>query len=153
MGLSRWRAVGDRWPTRLALVASFIPPGSSVLDLGAGARALRDHLPEGCEYTPADLPEFDMNAGLWPEGAFDVAVMAGVLEYADRPDEALLRLRELAPLAIVTYAHDWRRPDPDWNNLDAAGFVSAALRAGYLVRAAAVWHHERVRPQVVWLLS
>lgn len=153
MGLARWANVPDRWPTRLALVATYIPEGSSVLDLGAGAEGLRAHLPRGCAYTPADLPGFDMNRGRWPGGRYDVAVMAGVLEYATDPAVALRRMRELAQMAIVTYAHDWRKRDRDWNNLSRDRFRSLARAAGWDAREVATWRPERVLPQSVWVLS
>jgi hypothetical protein len=149
----RWQGVADRWPTRSALVATLIPPGSSVLDLGAGAGGLEGHLPAGCTYTGIDLPDFDMNKGKWPEGRWDVAVMAGVLEYSRYPAAALRHLHELAPMAIVTYAHHPKRRDLMWNNLAREDIVALAKKAGYTAREAATWTSPSIKPQAVWVLE
>ena len=143
----------DRWPTRAILVASFIPAGSSVIDLGAGARGLEDRLLPGCDYTGVDLPEFDMNKGKWPEGEYDVAVMSGVLEYARFPAAAFRHLADLAPVAIVTYAHA-RERDPSWvNELSHEDFAELAAKAGYQAERVAEWKVPHVRPQAVWRLT
>ena len=150
----RWQGVEDRWPTRSALVATLIPPGSSVIDLGAGAGGLAGHLPEGCVYTGVDLPDFDMNKGAtWPQGRWDVAVMAGVLEYARYPAAVMRHLHELAPMAIVTYAHHPKRRDLMWSNLSKEDIVALAKKAGYTAREAATWTSPSVKPQAVWVLE
>ena len=56
--LGRWRDgrnLQPQWHARAAHAARHVPPGAHVLDLGAGAQALRDLLPAGCRYTPSDL--------------------------------------------------------------------------------------------------
>lgn len=98
----RWSEVSNRWPDRLEAVASHVPDGVKVLDLGAGSQALRELLP-GRSYTAADQPEFDMNANRYPQGRWDVVVAAGVLEYADRPLEVLRATRKMAPTVLLTY--------------------------------------------------
>lgn len=150
----RWLGVGDRWPSRSVIVGRQVPAGSSVIDLGAGAGGLVTHLPAGCTYTAADLPDFDMNRNRWPEGRWDVAVMAGVLEYARYPAAALRHLHELAPLAVVTYAHDPHRRDPAWvNALTPEDMEAIAAKAGFTARIAATWRVPHVRPQSVWILE
>lgn len=141
----------DRWPGRLRKVAGLIPPGASVIDLGAGSQALRDHLPPSCKYTPADLPDFDMNAGRWPEGQWDVAVMAGVLEYANDPSDALRRLRALAPTAIVTYAHTGH-DDLYRNRIAILSFGPMASRAGWRASLAGSWRTREIKRQWFWEL-
>lgn len=136
-----WAEVGDRWPDRLANIARLVPPGSRVIDLGAGAQALQHYL-RRCDYTAADLdrrtPEtlsFDMNGGVWPLGRWDVAVLAGVLEYAERPVDVLAHVRRLAPTAIVSYRHRRSRGDNAAglfvNALTPRGFKAAAHDAGW----------------------
>jgi hypothetical protein len=77
-----------KWRMRRFTIASaMIPPGSSVLDLGCGSMLLREFLPPGCTYIPADLfadrhPEIikvDLNKGEFPEGRFDVVVLLTTL--------------------------------------------------------------------------
>lgn len=143
----------DRWPGRQVAVAAHIPAGSSVIDLGAGSGGLAHRLPPGCAYAGFDLPEFDMNRGHWPGGTFDVAVMAGVLEYARYPAAAIRHLAELAPMAIITYSHGGRR-DPSWvNDLTAEMLIDYAARVGYTATPVGTWRMPRLEPQTVWLLA
>lgn len=150
----RWdEPAADRWPGRNAAVAKHIPPGSSVIDLGAGSGGLAALLPQGCEYAGVDLPDFDMNRNKWPKGRYDVAVMAGVLEYARFPAAALRHLHDLAPVAIVTYSHGGRRRDPDWNDLTPERLVELAAKAGYTATEVGSWRTEHIRPQTIWRLT
>ena len=110
-----WSQVEDRWQFRTRKVASHILPGSSVIDLGAGAQGLRYLLPYGSTYTAADLfsrsPDtivFDADSDDWPEGRWDVAVMAGLLEHCVRQEHVIDRACRLAPTVICTYSHDDR---------------------------------------------
>ena len=136
-----WSDADDRWSDRLAHVARLVRPGARVIDLGAGAQGLRLHLSR-CDYTAADVVrrtpdtlDFDMNTRLWPKGHWDVAVMAGVLEYARDPFDVLAHVRWLAPEAIVTYRHRRSRGDVAsglfLNALSYDGFDRAAHDAGW----------------------
>ena len=94
---------------RAALAASFIPAGSRVLDLGCGAMPLREHLPEGCSYTPSDIwkrhPDIvpaDLNKGEFPDGEWDVIAMLGVAAYLETPSLVLRTARERAPMLILS---------------------------------------------------
>lgn len=144
----------NRWPTRLTTVARLIPRNASVIDLGAGSGALERRL-DRCRYTAADLPDFDMNRNLWPTGRYDIAVMAGVLEYARYPAAAFRHLHALAPVAVVTYAHHPGRRDPAWeNHLTKWRFVQLATKAGYRrIEQVGEWKAEGIRKQTIWRLS
>lgn len=124
-----------------------------MIDLGCGAGGLQAHLPAGCDYTGVDLPDFDMDRGLWPEGHWDVAVMAGVLEYARYPAAVLRHIHEIADVAIISYAHHPMKRDGMWNNLKRDDIVAMAAKAGFTAREAATWQHKKVRPQSIWLLE
>lgn len=144
----------DRWAERNAIVARYIPAGSSVIDLGAGYGGLARMLPRGCSYSGVDLPEFDMNRGRWPDGRWDVAVMSGVLEYARFPAAVFRHLRELAPLAIVTYSHGGRRREPTWiSDLGVDQFRELAAKAGWTAAEVDTWTHRKLRPQTIWRLA
>lgn len=150
----RWEGVGDRWSGRAKIVASLIAPGSSVLDFGAGACGLGRLLDPSCAYTPVDLPGVDMNAGLWPEGRWDVAVLSGVLEYADDPGEVLSRLRLLAGEAVITYDHGPAFRSDFTNHLAEEDLRDLALRADWAdARIVGWWKMTRTQLQAIWKLT
>jgi FkbM family methyltransferase len=99
------------WDGRAARVADHIPRGAHVLDVGAGAMALRRFLDASVRYTPADLVArepgclvADLNQGQFPEGRYDYVTMLGVLEYLHDVPAVLRRARAAAPRAILTYS-------------------------------------------------
>lgn len=112
----RWEQVAQRpskWDERNALIASYIPAGASVLDLGAGARTIRDYMPgERPTYQAVDLIESpdvircDFNAGELPRltQRYDMAICSGLLEYIIDVEGFLARLPTLARTVIFSYA-------------------------------------------------
>jgi hypothetical protein len=145
----------DLWPGRLALIARHIPAGSRVLDLGAGAQSLKGHL-KHCAYTPADVTrrtpdtlDFDMEADIYPfdpDGEWDVAVMAGVLEYATDPSNVLDAITFLTPVLLLSYAHggslDYRRRQQWRNHLSRAGLEQALGETGWKARTLKMWRGQ-----------
>jgi len=125
----RW-ADPDAMPSgaeeRAAAAASMIAPGSSVLDLGCGAMALRQRLPDGCRYVPADLIArgedtilVDLNQGQFPAGEFDVVTLLDVVDFLHEPQALLARCRQAAKTLILScHPH-------------AGGDKSARRRHGY----------------------
>lgn len=109
----RWakiESLATQWDSRAAMAARYIPAGQRVLDIGAGAMALRSQLAAGCSYFPADIvsrgPEcqvVDLNKGQFPAGQYDWVTFLGVLEYVHEPVAVLTRARTAAPSAIFTY--------------------------------------------------
>ena len=109
----RWaklESLATQWDSRAAMAARYIPAGQRVLDIGAGAMALRGQLATGCSYFPADIvsrgPEcqvVDLNKGQFPAGQYDWVTFLGVLEYVHEPVAVLTRARTAAPSAIITY--------------------------------------------------
>jgi hypothetical protein len=79
------------WDARTQQLAQLVPPGSRVLEFGAGRCRLRDFLTSDCSYTPSDLVDrgpgtlvCDLNQRPLPDlsgSAADVVVFGGVLEY------------------------------------------------------------------------
>lgn len=112
--IARWRDgrnLDPQWDVRAVRAARHVPPDAHVLDLGAGAQALRQLLPAGCRYIPSDLvartPDTlvaDLNRGDFPTCRCDVITALGVLEYIHRLDLLLARMRQAAPRAIVSYS-------------------------------------------------
>lgn len=118
----RWKKVATAgpppWDRRNETIASMIPAGSSVLDLGCGAQTLKTHLPEGCFYQPCDLvqstPEVivcDFNQGQYPHvsRAFTHVVCSGVLEYIRDHRRFLQEVSQLGDTLILSY--NLRLPD------------------------------------------
>lgn len=112
----RWEKVAAAgppvWDRRNAMIASFIAPGSTVLDLGSGAQTLRTHLPDDCFYQPCDVvqstPEVivcDFNRGEYPRSAkkFTYVVCSGVLEYIRDHRRFLKEISSLGDSVILSY--------------------------------------------------
>jgi hypothetical protein len=111
----RWRRVAREvppWDKRNRVIAGFITANSSVLDLGAGARFLKNYLKEGCSYQPCDVvvsaPDViycDFNSGVYPDLAnkYDYVVCSGVFEYIRDPICFLLKIRAYGHKIILSY--------------------------------------------------
>jgi hypothetical protein len=84
-GLEEW------WDERTGRLAKLVPPGSRVIEFGAGRRSLEKMLPPDCSYIPSDLTDrgpgtlvCDLNKRPFPNLGNDapsVAIFSGVLEY------------------------------------------------------------------------
>lgn len=104
------------------MVARYIDPGESVLDIGAGACGLSDELPVGCVYWPVDA--WPAHAGVghldlatarddhFGRSRFDVAVLSGVLEHVADAERAIRLAALWARRVVLTYswACDEHRP-------------------------------------------
>ena len=100
------------WDGRNERLAKLIPNGSQVIDLGAGAQTLKQHLGRDCSYQPCDLVKSspdclvcDFNAGLYPEKTqdYDFVVCSGVLEYIREPKEFIGRIITYGKTVIISY--------------------------------------------------
>lgn len=100
--IERWRKLASGrkvWSCkeRSIKMASYIKPGASVLDIGAGSCAFGTILPKTCEYQPLDYTnEFNDNTIVMdlddicdlPQSLgkrYDVGVMSGLLEHVRYP--------------------------------------------------------------------
>jgi hypothetical protein len=130
--------------SRSQRAARVIPPGATVLDLGCGAMALRQYLPPGCQYHPADLvsrgPDaqvVDLNKGEFPVGSFDWIVMLGVIEYVFDVPAVLHACRKAAKFLVVDYNSQWldvpaARRRCGWvNDLRPGEFLDLAIAADW----------------------
>ncbi len=112
----RWDRVAHEEPTwneRNELIASTIPAGASVLDVGAGNMTIRSLIPASCRYQPVDCVRgaddtiiADFNKGIIPsfDEPFDIAICSGVMEYIDDPAAFLRIVMGWADLLILSYA-------------------------------------------------
>lgn len=102
----------ESWDTRTKLLASFIPPQSTVLEFGAGRMVLPRYLPEGCRYTPSDIVDrgqntivCDLNAAQLPAFPFhDAVVFSGVLEYVHDLQRLIAHLAASCHMIVASYA-------------------------------------------------
>ena len=114
--VQKWQTVAESgpptWDERNMIIARHIPPGSSVLDLGAGAQTLRKHLAAGCSYQPCDVVQStpdviycDFNRGVYPQpkSPVDYIVCSGILEYIRKPKPFLSRVIALGPKTLLSY--------------------------------------------------
>jgi len=132
---------------RARLAAQHIPPGSSVMDLGAGARRLVTALPPGGKYLPVDLVRFaaageilDLNQGQFPAHAVDVVAALELLQYIHDVPALLRRCAAAAPNLIVSYplaaAGDdiaARRAQGWFNDFDEDAMINMLDAAGWKV--------------------
>jgi hypothetical protein len=107
------------WDTRTQKIAHLIPPGSRVIEFGAGRRQLEKILDPSCSYVPSDLVDrggstlvCDLNARPLPDLGrlgVDTAVFGGVLEYVSDVESLAGWLSSHVSQCVVSYACDARR--------------------------------------------
>jgi len=174
----RWAKVArnpkPHWDERNQYIASLIPAGSSVIDLGCGPQTLRRHLAPGCTYQPCDVvkstPDViycNFNDGVYPSVSmsYDYVVCSGVIEYVLDPLEFVRKNTRLGRQTILSYnpfnkdRGDSKvvRLECDWVNhltreeMDAL-FVAAGVEAKVL-RVAQVGDTAYTKPgETVYLL-
>jgi hypothetical protein len=113
----RWadaRNIFASWESRTKRAAALVPKHSRVIEFGAGTRVLERYLDRSCSYVPSDIVErgpgtivCDLNQRPLPDlgvGAYDVAVLMGVLEYMRDLPSVLDWLTELVPTCVLSYA-------------------------------------------------
>ena len=102
------------WDERTEKIARLIPPGSRVIEFGAGRRRLEKFLDPTCTYIPSDLLDrgpgtlvCDLNVRPLPDLgglSIDTAVFGGVLEYLHDVDSLVEWLARHVSLCVVSYA-------------------------------------------------
>ncbi len=127
------------WSSRSVLMAGLVPPGSRVLEFGAGRRRLEAALDPSCSYVPSDIVDrgpgtlvADLNARPLPSLAAirpDVALFAGVLEYLVRVPEVVAWLaREGVERCVASY--ECAPPAPD--RVARLKVAAARYRSGWI---------------------
>jgi len=113
--INRWNKVAletHKWDERNKIIASYIPSGVSVLDIGAGEQTLQKYLND-TEYVPCDIVQrsenilfCDLNKSIFPNinKRFDYVVCSGVFEYLIDAANVLRKLHELGDIIILSYA-------------------------------------------------
>ena len=153
------------WDERNAIIGSYVLPESTVLDLGAGAQTLRQHLHPSCKYQAADVVpgpgvlHCDLNTGELPdvEERFTYVVLSGVAEYLTDVEAALASIRALGERLLVSYATREKddiapRTRQGWlNHLTAEEFEAVLTTLGFAWMRLDRWHGQNI--YFAWLRS
>jgi len=148
--------VEPSWDERNVLIAKYIPPDSTILDLGAGAQTMRRHAPSARLYVPCDIvrssPDCvvcDFNRGIYPpaDRTYDITICSGVLEYLQDPLDFLSRIRTYSRKFILSYqpkvgakAEKMERLAHGFvNDLSRRELEALLQRAGYRYECVAEW--------------
>ena len=137
----------ESWGSRAALAAAHISPGSSVLDIGCGRMQLKELLPAGCRYQPADMTQWtaevlpvDLDKREFPPGNYDCITLLGVLEYLADPLFALESAAGSSRRLVTTYCHpqpgadiERRRRDGWINDLTEDDIRRLLTAAGWFI--------------------
>lgn len=99
------------WTKRTKIIASRIPAGAKVIDLGGGYGTLLKYLDQPGSYTSVDLQQWtdktivaDFNKGEFPEiPEADIIVAQGILEYIDKPLEFLEKIHKYGSQLFLSY--------------------------------------------------
>jgi hypothetical protein len=113
----RWKDLHNHdvdWDARTRAIASLVPPGSHVIEFGAGRRQLQRWLPGDCSYTPSDIVDrgsgtllCDLNRRPLPtlgrKAPQQIAVFSGVIEYVVDLPSVLAWLAPQVDQIITSY--------------------------------------------------
>jgi hypothetical protein len=126
------------WDERTRLLAELVPPGSRVIEFGAGRRQLERYLDPSCTYIPSDLVDrgpgtivCDLNRRPFPDLSSvrpDLAVFSGVLEYIADTDGLIAWLAPRISRCVGSYAC----VDPDAGLRKRAAHYVERWRNGYM---------------------
>jgi hypothetical protein len=158
----RWadsRSLSPDWDSRTAQMAKLIPPGTTVLEFGAGRMALKKYLPEGCRYTPSDLVDrgdgtivCDLNAPDPPAfPTHDVAVFSGVLEYVNDIDYLIKNIGQFFNVIVTSYCDREQVPgrvlrrSQGWvNDYTSGEFEELFARSGFRCDHVEPWLRQKI---------
>jgi hypothetical protein len=160
--MERWqaeKALSLDWEPRTLQIAGLVPPGSSVLEFGAGRKTLAEFLPDGCSYTPSDIVDrgpgtfvCDLNAPSLPVfPPHDVAVFSGVLEYVRDVPRLVAHLSPFIRVFILSYAiletHTNRisRRASGWvNDYDSRSLEEIFKQNGFYLDHTEMWQSQNI---------
>ena len=111
----RWEkssALYSEWDERTIKMATFLYPGSNIIEFGAGNMVLKENLPPNCSYTPSDIYKrsgdvvvCDLNEPVEIDlSKYDTAVFSGVLEYVYDIDQVFEQLKPFMRYVVLSYS-------------------------------------------------
>jgi hypothetical protein len=126
------------WKPRTKRAAALVPNGSRVIEFGAGNRNLERYLDPSCTYVASDIVDrgpgtIVCNINLRPlpdlgAGAYDVAVLLGVLEYLRDVPSVLDWLAKHVPVTVLSYVC----AEANRHSLRSMRETVGRLRAGWM---------------------
>lgn len=156
----RWldgQALDESWDERSRLMARSIPAASRVVDVGAGAQALRSALPPDCIYVPIDVvsrtPDTivcDLNRDQPPALSADYLVASGLLEYITDVPRLVSWMASTAPHIILSYegadgqSRYYRRKSGWVNDYTNSEVRELLRRHGLSVMESATWRQQTI---------
>lgn len=160
----RWldnNSLDESWDERSSLMARDIRAGSRVVDVGAGAQALRSVLPSDCTYVPVDIVQrtpdtitCDLNRDEPPALSADYLVASGLVEYINDAGRLVRWMASVAPNVVLSYepadgeSRRYRRSS-GWVNDYTEGEIRELLSGnGLMVVDSATWR----RQTIYWLV-
>jgi len=106
------------WRQRISLMARYIVPGRSVLDLGCGRMWLEEFIGRDMLYLPVDRVRrdertliCDFNRAEFPDVFADVGFVSGCLEYIRNPDRFVCDIINHCNRCIISYCTLERWPN------------------------------------------
>jgi hypothetical protein len=156
----RWldaQALDESWDERSRLMARSIPAASRVVDVGAGAQALRSVLPPDCIYVPIDVvsrtPDTvvcDLNHDQPPALSADYLVASGLLEYITDVARLIGWMASVAPNIILSYegadrqSRSYRRRSGWVNDYTDSEVRELLRRHGLRIVESAAWRQQTI---------
>jgi hypothetical protein len=159
---TRWQkddSLALDWDSRTRQMAELVPPGSSVLEFGAGRMTLASCLPASCSYIPSDIVKrrldtfvCDLNISNLPEfPRHQVAFFSGVLEYVLDVPRLVAHLSANTQVFILSYAclEDHRnklnRRSSGWvNDYDSEALEEILRKAGFKADYVGTWKSQKI---------
>lgn len=151
------RTHSNQWDRRTIMLSAYIEPNSKVIEFGAGRMILKNYLPKGCKYQPADLVErckgclvIDLNHIPYPElGKYDVAFFSGVLEYVYNVPGVIENVSKYVNQIIVSYCgKDYQTAtacqNNDWKLISEREFIRAFTKVGFELCNTDQWGSQRI---------
>jgi glycosyltransferase involved in cell wall biosynthesis len=160
---SRGHSFPPEWTARTRRIAQLIPPGTRIIEFGAGRRQLELFLDPSCRYFPSDFLSrgpgtliCDLNRRPLPDLQklqLDIAVFAGVLEYLNDLDTVARWLADQVAVCVASYEctsdasgmararEVMTRTGNGWvSHYSQAMLIEAFTRGGFDLAGTAEWH-------------
>jgi len=156
----RWVNCNESYDDRIKLMAKFVTPLSSVLDIGCGQMALKKYLPYKCSYSPCDLVIrsedtiiCDLNKDVsMIKNHYDYIFCSGIFEYVNDVPKLIEQIAPCTNNFVISYAcreqHPCEREYHGWvNSYSAIEIIKIFEDEGFSVKIRGFWNTQTI----LWL--